>query len=120
MRSKLTLGLILLLAISVLASGCVWDNDKYTIRISGTDDVEFTGEYGGTMSGGSQPGDGRDSKKIKDTVPVEYTLVADVVWCSVEKNTKEGTLIVEIFLENELIASDETTDPYGSVSVEAH
>jgi hypothetical protein len=119
---KITYCLLLafLLTILVLNSGCVFDNDKYTIRISGTDGLEFTGEYGGTMSGGSQPGDGRDTKKIEGIVPAEYTLVADVVWCHVEKSSKGGTLRVEIFIDNELITGDETTEPYGSIWVEAH
>lgn len=120
MRFKLILGLLLLLIIAPLISGCVWNNDKYTVRVSGTDGLEFIGEYGGTMIGGSQPGDGRDWKKIEDTVPVEYTLIGDVVWCSVEKKTESGTLRVEIFLDNELVASDETSAPYGTISVDAH
>ena len=98
----------------------MFDNDKYTIRISGTDGLEFVGEYGGTIPGGSQPGDGRDTKKIQGTVPVEYDLIADVVWCTVEKQSKNGTLRVEIFIDNELIASDETIEPFGAVYVEDH
>ena len=120
MKTKIILTLMLLLTILLLTGGCVWNNDKYTVRISGTDGLEFIGEYGGTMIGGSQPGDGRDWKNIDDIVPVEYTLIGDVVWCSVEKKTEVGTLLVEIFLDNELVASDETSEPYGTVSVDAH
>ena len=120
MKLKFAIILLLLSTILLLTSGCVWNNDKYTVRVSGSDGLEFIGEYGGTMIGGSQPGDGRDWKKIEDTVPVEYTLIGDVVWCSVEKKTEAGTLRVEIFLDNELVTSDETSAPYGTVSVDAH
>ena len=117
---KYAIALSLIVIITVLASngGCAWRNNDFTIRISGTEGLEFSGEYGATLADGRVKG-GKESKSVDGVVPTEYTITAEVVWCSFTKQSEAGTLKVEILKDNEIVAESSTSIPYGVISLDA-
>lgn len=63
------------------------------------------------------------SESVNGTVPAEYSvtgtnrITVSIVSVELHKQTKEGTLKVEILKDDEVIGSSETTAAYGVVSV---
>jgi len=84
----------------------------YAIKISGTDQLAFSGHY--TIAGtGAVP------KPIQVTgkAPMEYTGKGLAAACVIRKTVPEGTLKVEILRGKEVVASAETTAPYGIITL---
>ncbi len=119
MRYRLIFGLAILLIFLISAGGCAWRNNDFTIRVSGTDGLEFSGEYGATLADGRMRG-GKESKSVDGIVPTEYSITADVVWCSFTKQSVDGTLKVEILKGNEVVSGSSTSTPYGVISLDAN
>jgi hypothetical protein len=114
---KSILVILVLGTIAFLLTGC-GGNSVFTIKVSGTSGLEFSGSYLAITSNGHST-----SESVAGTVPEEISVTGTsritVSTASVElqKKTEEGTLKVEILKDNEVIASSETTAPYGVVSV---
>ena len=109
--------MLVLGVIAFLTTGCD-GNSVFTIKVSGTTGLEFSGSYLVTTSNG-QP----ISESVAGTVPAEYSvfgtnrITVSMVSVELQKQTEEGTLKVEILKDNEVIASSETSAAYGVVSV---
>lgn len=114
---KLVLIMLVLGIIAFLITGCD-GNSVFTIEVSGTTGLEFSGSLLVVMSDG-QP----RSESINGTVPQEYSvtgtsrITVSMLSVELQKQTEEGTLKVEILKDDEVIANSETTAPYGVVSV---
>jgi hypothetical protein len=114
---KLILSVLVLGIIAFLLTGCD-GNSVFTIKVSGTSGLEFSGSYLVITSNGQST-----SESVAGTVPAEYSVTGttrtrvSVVSVEFQKKTEEGTLKVEILKDNEVIVSSETAAPYGVVSV---
>jgi hypothetical protein len=114
---KLMLIIVVLGLTAFVLAGCA-HNPQFNIRISGTNDLEFSGSYLAVMSNGQT-----DSKSINATIPCEIAIVGidgiavSTVSVEFQKQAEEGTLKVEILKNDEVIASSETVAPYGVMSL---
>lgn len=88
--------------------------EEYTISIAGDDGVSFFGNIGAFEGGGG----------VEGTTPQEYTVrtseFAGMVSANIQKDSRsEDLLRVEIVRssDGEVVAEDETTEEFGSVSV---
>ncbi|MCP4632378.1 MAG: hypothetical protein GY855_05590, partial [candidate division Zixibacteria bacterium] len=61
-----------------------------------------------------------ESKNVDGVVPTEYSITADVVWCSFAKQSEGGTLKIEILKGKEVISESSTSIPYGIISLDAN
>ena len=136
---KRLLLLISILALVLLPMGCVdvegitqgvIDNitqqatGTYTIKVGGTEGLNFTGEYlarffemnpdTGTIDYST------DSYSVEGQVPKEYSFEAMTAGGLFQKQTGNETLLkVEIWKDGVLKDSANTTDPWGAVMVAA-
>jgi hypothetical protein len=83
---------------------------KFTIRVTGTEGLEFRGRYGQSIiSHGSYD-------EVSGIVPTEYTTIRAYKWVDVEgsfcKLSEAGTLKVEILIGDELIREAQVEEPY--------
>jgi hypothetical protein len=115
---KLIMIMLVLGVIAFSITGCD-GNSVFTIKVSGTTGLEFSGSYLVVMSNGQST-----SEPVAGTVPAEYSvtgtnrITVSIVSVELQKRTEEGTLRVEILKDfDEVIASSETTAAYGVVSV---
>lgn len=114
---KLVLIMLVLGIIAFSITGCD-GNSVFTIKVSGTTGLEFSGSYLVTTSNGQST-----SEPVAGTVPAEYSvtgtnrITVSIVSVELQKQTEEGTLKVEILKGDEVIANSETTAPYAVVSV---
>jgi tetratricopeptide (TPR) repeat protein len=84
---------------------------NFTIRVSGTSGLKFSGSYlTVTVDGGSI------SKSVDGFVPAEYNVSGISVSCSFQKKTEEGNLNLEIIKNGMVISQTETSSAYGIVS----
>lgn len=85
---------------------------KYTIRLSGTDGLKFSGCYLVVEAGGAN-----SSKSVEGTLPKEYEVVGMITSCAFQKQAEQGLLRVDLIKDSSSIKGDETTAAYGMVSV---
>ena len=106
--------LILLIAVlSLVVGGCAGIGDSdFTIKVSGTSGLKFSGNYMVVTSGG-----GSTSKSVDGTVPAQYTIRGNIVSCVFQKQSEYGTLRVEIVKGGKIVSQSETLAAYGVVSV---
>ena len=95
----------------VSCSGLGGDSD-FTIRISGTSGLSYSGNYMAVKSDGSSA-----SRSVEGIIPAQYTVRGNIVSAVFQKQTENGLLKVEILRDGNLIKSSETTASYGVVSV---
>lgn len=93
----------------------------YTIKVDGTAELNFSGEYM-VMTTAYNPENrvafSSDPISVEGQVPKQYRVTdATAVAGMFQKQTEEGTLRVEIWRGGVLIDSAETTDPWGTVLV---
>ena len=97
---------------------------NYTIKVGGTDGLNFTGEYEVWFlhydPDSQKLAYTKDSYTVEGQVPEEYTFEGNTVVVIFQKQTDDyGQLSVEIWMDEELIAWRETSDPWGAVWVNA-
>ena len=85
---------------------------SYTIKVTGTEKLEFSGYYSfvGT-TGVPKP------VNVKMVVPAEYKGKEVAAVCVFRKPTAEGTLKVEISKDGKVESSSETTQPMGVITL---
>lgn len=84
----------------------------YTIRISGTDGLGFTGSYMQMQASG-----GSTSKSVDGTIPAEYEIEGSITSAAFQKKGESGTLHVVLEKNGTVVKEEETTAAYGMVSV---
>jgi hypothetical protein len=84
----------------------------YTIKISGADQLPFSGHY--TIAGmGALP----KPIQITGNGSVEYTGKGLAAACVIRKTTSEGTLKVEILRGKDVVSTSETAAPFGVITL---
>jgi hypothetical protein len=93
----------------------------YTIKVDGTDELNFSGEYMVVTTDfdtENRVAFSSDPIPVEGQVPKQYRVTdATAVAVMFQKQDEEGTLRVEIWKGGDLIDSAETTDPWGAVLV---
>jgi hypothetical protein len=94
---------------------------KFTIKVDGTTGLNFTGEcevvYLHFDPDGQSIGYTKDSYTVEGQVPQEYTFDGDATSVMFQKRADDWwtLLSVEVWQDEQLVASRETTDPWGPV-----
>jgi hypothetical protein len=109
--------LICLILFCVLLCGCA-DRLKdmessYTVKITGTEKLKFSGYYYFVSTTGGVP----KPIHVEAAVPVEYKGNGVAAVCVFHKNTAEGALKVEILKDGKVESSSETTQPMGVITL---
>jgi len=95
-----------------VASGSLATDSGVQIKVSGTTGLQFSGSYMVMTFGGQVT-----SKSVDGTVPSQYSVAGTMVSAVFQKQTKSGTLMVEILRNGRVLSSSDTTAAYGVVSV---
>ncbi len=112
-REWIAAGLGLLLFVACLLTGCSVASDSvFTVKISGTGGLRFSGTYMTITSGGES-----SSATVEGTVPAQYTTQGQIVSCVFQKQSEFGTLRIEVVKEGKVVSQSETSAAYGAVSV---
>jgi len=95
---------------------------NFTIKVGGTDGLNFTGEYEVWFLHYDPDGQKivytKDSYAVEGQVPEEYTFEANVSPVILQKQTGDYSLLsVEIWRDEELLARRETREAWGAVWV---
>lgn len=115
---KLILVILLVCMVGLMSAGCGGDlggfggDEDYTIEVSGTAGLEFSGSYGAVTSDGQST-----SKSVDGVVPAEYSVSGTIISCVFQKQVEAGTLKVEILKSGQVVAESDTSADYGVVSV---
>lgn len=113
MKVRLTILCLFLLApVLLLSCGYSARNSDFTIQLSGTQGLSFSGSYMVMTSNGQTA-----SHSVNGTIPTFYSVSGTIVSCAFQKQTTWGTLHVAIFKNGQLVIESETTSPYGMVTV---
>jgi len=84
---------------------------SYTIRVTGTEALKFSGHYSFAGTDGiPRP------VNIDAVVPMEYKGKGMAAVCLFRKKTADGTLKVDILKDDKVVSTSETTQPFGVVS----
>lgn len=83
----------------------------FTIKVTGTDGLEFSGSYMVVTADGKTA-----SKSVEGKVPTEYQVDGAMVSVSFQKKTEKGKLKVEILKGNKVMSESDTDAAYGLVS----
>ena len=116
-QKKIKESVLYLITITILLIGCSegWRGaaSSYTIRITGSDQIAFQGNYTIAKTG-SIP----RSVQVTGKTPMEYTGKGVALACVISKSTSESIpLKVEILSEKEVLETAETKDPYGIITL---
>jgi hypothetical protein len=114
------LSTLYLITIIMLLLGCGegWKGvaSNYTIRVTGSDQLAFSGHYT-IAETGSIP----RSVQVTGNAPMEYAGKGIAVTCIIRKATSESDpLKVEILRGKEFVSTAETKDPYGIITLGIH
>jgi len=110
-RSKLYFILIIILLFGC-SDGLKGVESDYTIKVTGADQLPFSGHY--TIAGtGAMP----KPIQITGKAPAEFTGKGLAAACVIRKTTVEGTLKVEIIHGKEVVSTAETAAPYGIITL---
>lgn len=108
---SITVMLIVFLAVAL--SGCAGIGDsEFTIRVSGSDGMIFSGAYALTTSAG-----GSISQSVEGTAPAQYRVKGNIVSATFQKQNPNGVLTVEILKNGQVVSQSTTSAAYGVVSV---
>ncbi len=84
----------------------------YTIKVSGSERQAFSGHY--TIAGtAALP----KPVNVAGNAPQEYGGKGMAAACIIRKTTAEGTLKVEILKGKEIVATGETAQPFGIITI---
>jgi len=110
-KSKLLFTLIIILMLGC-SEGLKGVESDYTIKVTGADQLPFSGHY--TIAGtGAMP----KPVQVTGKGPAEYTGNGLAAACVIRKTTAEGTLKVEILRGKEVVSTAETAAPYGIITI---
>jgi len=84
----------------------------YTIKITGADQLPFSGHYT-IASSGTMP----KPVQVTGKGSVEYTGKGLAAACVIRKTTSEGILKVEILREKDIVSTAETAAPFGIITL---
>lgn len=84
----------------------------YTIKVSGSAGQAFSGHY--TIAGTAAV---PKPVSVSGNAPQEYAGKGMAAACLIRKTTAEGTLKVEILKGREVVASGETAQPFGIITI---
>jgi hypothetical protein len=106
---------VLLLVSIFMCSGCPAGSaePKFTIKVSGTSGLEFSGHYMTVTAGRIST-----SKIVEGKVPDQFFVSGNIVSCTVQKKTERGILSIQIIKDGKVVSASETTVAYGAVSAE--
>ncbi len=106
--------MLLLVGLSICL-GCSTSSGEsnFTIKVSGTNGLEFSGHYM-TLTAGRISA----SKVVEGKVPDQYSVSGNIVSCTIQKKTEKGILNVQVIKDGKIVSTSETTVAYGSVSAE--
>jgi len=110
-RSKLYFILIIILLFGC-SDGLKGVESNYTIKVTGADQLPFSGHY--TIAG-----TGAMLKPVQVTgkAPTEFAGEGLAAACAIRKTTSKGTLKVEILRGKEVVSTAETAAPYGIITL---
>lgn len=97
---------------STSSSGGFSSNKTYTISVTGSSGVAFSGSIGGIDSNGDYI-----SQSVDGTVPHTYTFTGSMVSVVFQNQGESGTLTVQILEGSTILKQASTTAAYGVVSV---
>lgn len=111
---RILLSAALFCALSLAVGACLPESHDFTIRVTGSKGVKFSGSY-------MVIGDGKSvSKSVENTVPTEYRVKGQIVSVSFQKQIALGKLGVEILRGGQSVANAETTAEYGVASASSN
>lgn len=104
---------IILFVVLVAITGCdSMKNKEFTIKVSGTDGLEFSGSYMSVLADGKST-----SKSVDGIIPTEYSVKGNIVSVAFQKKSESGFLKVQILKDDKVINESESSAAYGVVSV---
>ncbi|MGE0095976.1 MAG: hypothetical protein AB7M05_03015 [Alphaproteobacteria bacterium] len=86
-------------------------DNQYSIDVTGTNGIAFTGSCMTTTVGSSY------SQDASGLVPASFETSGTIVSCGVQKQGEEGMLRLRIRRDGKTIAEGSTSQPYGMVTV---
>lgn len=107
--------LLVLVGFFVLAGCSGLAESSFTIEVSGTSRLEFSGNYMTVTAGGDSTG-----KSVDGTVPARYTIKGSIVSCVFQKQSEHGSLKVRILKDGRVVSESESSAAYGVVSAATH
>ena len=84
----------------------------FTIRVSGTSGLDFSGSYSAMKAGISS-----SSETVYGVVPTQYWANGAAVSAAFQKQSESGTLKVQILKGGKVVKEEQTIAAYGVVSV---
>ena len=85
---------------------------SYTVKVTGSEKMKFSGNYSfAGLTGVPNP------VHVDAVVPMEYSGRGVAAGCVFRKTTAEGTLKVEILKDGKVASSMETTQPFGVITL---
>ena len=84
---------------------------SYTVKVTGTGQMKFSGHYTFASTTGLQK-----PAYVEGIVPAEYKGKGIAAVCVFRKTTAEGTLKVSILKDDKIISEAETAEPFGIIS----
>ena len=86
---------------------------SYTVKITGTEKLKFSGYYYFISTAGGVP----KPIHVEAVIPAEYKGKGMAAVCVFRKNTAEGALKVEILKDGKVESTSETTQPMGVITL---
>jgi hypothetical protein len=86
---------------------------EYTINVTGASGLAFTGSYLVIDDNKAV------TQSVEGTVPMIYTISGELVSCTFQKKTDDGTLKVRILKGDRVVKESETSSAYGAVDITA-
>jgi hypothetical protein len=100
-----------LILFASLSSCAGLTESSFTIKVTGSSGMKFSGSYMSVTTGGSNT-----SKSVEGIVPEEFTITGSIVSCSFQKQSEGGFLKVEILKNGKSVSHSETYAAYGVVT----
>jgi len=86
-------------------------SSDYTVKVSGTPGLGFSGSYMVVTASGKS-----ESKSVDGKVPQTYQLSGSIVSVSFQKKSESGVLEVQILKDGRVVSASDTSAAYGVVS----
>lgn len=86
-------------------------SSDYTVKVSGTPGLRFSGSYMVVTASGKS-----ESKSVDGEVPQSYQLSGSIVSVSFQKQSESGVLELQILKDGQVVSASDTSAAYGLVS----